>query len=138
MVTGVNETTRAAIASEVAEANAANESLGQVSTRIRGVMDQAIQNRSAMIARTEMGKAASFGQLQAYEATDEVDRIQWLTANDSRVRSDDWDHTAAHGELISKGEDFINTGESMPAPRLGFSPGNNINCRCRTRPILRR
>ena len=138
MVTGVNETTRASIATQVSEANANNESLRQLSTRVRSVMNTAIQSRSHTIARTEMGKAASVGQLSAYNATQEVDRIQWLTAADTRVRSDDWDHTAAHGELINKNELFINTGEPMTAPRLGSAPGNNINCRCRTRPILRR
>ena len=138
MVTGVNETTRASIALQVNEANANNESLRQLATRIRGVMNTAIQSRSHTIARTEMGMAASQGQLSAYNATEEVERIQWLTANDSRVRDGDWDHTAAQGELINKGEQFINTGEYMSAPRLGSAPGNNINCRCRTRPILRR
>jgi uncharacterized protein with gpF-like domain len=60
---------------------------------------------------------------------------EWVSAMDDRVRSpengSEFDHVAAHGEVVGLHEPFTRTGEALmhPGDSAG-SAGNVIQCRC--------
>ena len=99
------------------------------------------------IARTEIGGAMNFSANEAMVSayTNGVDvRSKWLTMNDPHVRdgSDSgFDHVSADGLEIIPGKNlFIVSGEGMEYPgdsSNGASPGNTINCRCTTQPLVK-
>jgi len=63
----VNETTRKALAKEIADGLAAGETIPQLSTRIGNYFDEKAKYRATMIARTEVIAAANEGALRRYE-----------------------------------------------------------------------
>lgn len=89
--------------------------------------------RSATIARTEVGKLASFTQIRVVEKaaleTGAVFKKQWIPFLDERTRVN---HSAMQGsEPIPMENKFVVGGESLDRPRdPNGSAGNVINCRC--------
>jgi hypothetical protein len=61
-----------------------------------------------------------------------VEKIEWLTAMDERVRGKDapFPHDILHNQTVKIGE-YYNNGESIRYPQdTSASPSNIINCRC--------
>ena len=136
--TRVNEETAKQITGQIVEAQAAGESLPQIQQRVKKVFDFSDDVRAERIARTEVGAAASAGDLEAYDQAPVVDRLQWITVLDSRTRAS---HVSAHNQVIAKGTSFQVGGARLDAPRIGAGGGAGpagevINCRCTAIPLL--
>lgn len=89
--------------------------------------------RVEMIARTETIKALNTVSVRLYGEWG-IEEHEWLATQDDRVRDD---HAAADGQRVRLGTPFKVGGESLlyPGDPAG-SPGNIINCRCTTAPII--
>jgi len=107
--------------------NGFNEGQGipAISKLIRGFYDDNSAWKAARVARTEVGKAAGFGQHEAAEQSGVVKTKKWLTARDSAVRDS---HVALEGEEAPLEGSYSN-GLSFPGDPSG-DPGEVINCRC--------
>ncbi len=95
--------------------------------------------RASAIARTEMGAAMNIGAMEGYRDSEVVERKQWLAAIDERTRTfdegDEFNH--AIDEIRNLNDPFIDTGEALDHPcDSAGSPGNVINCRCTTVPVI--
>jgi HK97 family phage portal protein len=134
----VNEETGRLINGIIAEANELGESIPQIQARLETTFRFNDRVRTERIARTEMLSTSNQGHLSAYEQSGVVERIQWLSARDDRVRDD---HRAADGQIVELGEPFKVGNDLMDAPGIGVNgtlgaPEQVINCRCVTVPVL--
>ncbi len=100
------------------------QGIPEISKLIRSFYDDNSAWKAARVARTEVSKAASFGQVQAAKQSGVVDKKIWLTARDSAVRDL---HQEMEGESVSLDSNFSN---GLEAPGLGDDPAQIINCRC--------
>ncbi len=133
-ITGITERSRKAIAAQIAEGQAAGETLRQIAWRIdKFYLEDVIPNRSMVIARTEVGGATNW--MQHWIATDTADRgvpmeKEWLSLRDDRVRDD---HAEANGQRQPLDEPFLVGGDELMYPgdeSLGAGADEIINCRC--------
>ena len=134
----VNEETGRLINGIIAEANELGESIPQIQARLETTFRFNDRVRTERIARTEMLSTSNQGHLSAYEQSGVVERIQWLSARDDRVRDD---HRAADGQIVELGTPFRVGNDLMDAPGVGANgtlgaPEQVINCRCTTVPVL--
>jgi phage portal protein BeeE len=143
LVTQINATTRSKLRKTLAKGQAEGESLDQLATRVRKAFREANDVRARTIARTEVGKATQFGQLEGYIDSGVVVGKRWNTSQDDRVRdSHEIDGTAvALGETFTLPGDGKRSDEQADAPGIGadgapLSAGNSINCRCFLTPVL--
>ena len=134
----VNEETGRLINGIIAEANELGESIPQIQARLETTFRFNDRVRTERIARTEMLSTSNQGHLSAYEQSGVVERIQWLSARDDRVRDD---HRAADGQIVDLGQPFKVGNDLMDAPGIGVNgtlgpPEQTIQCRCTTVPVL--
>ena len=126
----VNTSTEEALRRHLTEAIEAGETLSQVEERIAQVFDIARGPRTATIARTEVISASNEGALASYKQSGLVEKTEWITSRDNRVR----DEHQIDGQKRAIGEVFSN-GLLYPGDPAG-EPGNVINCRCTIAPIV--
>ncbi len=94
------------------------------------------QWRRESIARTETIRSSNAGSMEIYKDGGVAEK-EWLTAGDSRVREEPFDHVSANGEVVPVDKPFIRTGEQLMFPSdPNGSPGNTILCRCSVLPVL--
>lgn len=129
----VNEETAQLLTAEVTEGVAAGESIKALQARVEGVFDFNNDVRSETIARTESLSASNRGHLELYEQSGVVEMKMWNSTIDGRARPD---HLAAHRQTVPLMSSFVVGGELLPAPGLGGSAEQVINCRCTVGPIL--
>lgn len=93
------------------------------------------------VARTTATFTTNRSQQDAWETLEEedetierIDRI-WLTQGDGKVRPS---HSAANGQVADKDGNFHVGGSTMSHPGAGGSGAEAVNCRCVTRPRIRR
>lgn len=88
-----------------------------------------IAPRSAMIARTEVGIAASESQDRAARSTGLNYQKEWIAVSDERTRDN---HRLVDGQRVPKDGKFTVGQDQMLHPRdiVNGSAGNVINCRC--------
>lgn len=132
MIKGMNETTAKRLKKTLSEGVSAGEGVPGLSERVKDVFDVATHSRARTIARTEVLRATSFADLESFKESKVVEKVEWFTAMDERVRET---HNAAHGQVRVLGELFNVGGDQMEAPRMGSFPEENINCRCILVPI---
>jgi hypothetical protein len=93
--------------------------------------------RAVTIARTEIGSAYSVARHEEMKMQG-FERHQWLTAGDEAVRDGndpgEFDHSKCDGEVRNVGDAF-SCGLTYPM-EAGGEPGNVINCRCETIPLV--
>lgn len=128
-ITNITEASRKKIAEQIAEGTAAGETLAQIARRVdKFYLEDVIPNRSAVIARTEVGAAVNWAQhWAAGEAGVEMEK-EWLALDDDRTRDD---HREADGQRVGLDEPF-EVGDDLlmyPSDPSG-SPEEVINCRC--------
>ena len=128
----INRTTEDSLRAELTEAIANGETLTQVEERVARVFDIARGSRTAMIARTEVISASNEGAVASYKQSGLVDKTEWITSRDNRVR----DEHQIDGEQVDLGHKFSN-GLEYPGDPSG-EPGNVINCRCTVAPIVKK
>ena len=106
---------------------------------IGGLFKETYKNRAMTIARTESGIAMESMQNESYKKN-KVDMKQWISTLDDRTRTKEdgeFDHVRANGEKVKVGEMFVKTGEPLEHPLdPNGSPGNIINCRCTSSPVV--
>jgi SPP1 gp7 family putative phage head morphogenesis protein len=127
------------VADEVLQAAAsgaeAGEAVGAVTKAIRGLWSGWSKGRAATIARTEVGTMYNTSRYNELPAQG-FDKHEWVTSIDEATRSGEhgYDHMSADGEVRRVGDAF-STGLNHPQ-ETGGAPGNVINCRCETIPVV--
>jgi len=118
----------------------AGERISDLRARVRRVLVDQAPDRVNKIVRTEVIGGLNRGSLEAYKRSPVVGKKVWLTARDGRVRPTKpghFNHQAADGQTVPKGEPFIVSGELLMHPGdPNGSPGNIIRCRCAMKPVL--
>jgi SPP1 gp7 family putative phage head morphogenesis protein len=119
-VKGINETTRNGLRATLLEGIQANESFGELKSRIEEVFTQAKGYRAGLISTNEVINAYSNANHKALEIIFEQGDIthhMWLSAEDDRVRPT---HVELNRVVLPFEQKFA--GEILP--------GDEINCRC--------
>ena len=134
-ITGyVNETTQQALRDTLSEGVEAGEGISELSKRVGEVFDAADGYRAELIARTEVLRSSNFATLEGYKQSKLVDKKEWISTPDDRVRD-------THAELGSRppieiDEDFEVDGLSAPAPGQFDDASEDCNCRCTIAPVV--
>lgn len=130
----VNDTTRDRISKALAEGVENGEDADELAKRVSGVFADAKGYRAKAIARTEVGRSASFASLQGYKQSGVVPKKEWVATQDDRTR----DEHAYLGEQppIDIDDDFEVGGDKAQHPGEFSEPGLSINCRCTIAPAL--
>jgi len=124
----------------------AGEGIVALQSRVLQVAQDLSPTRALRIARTEIVNAANAGTLASYDADDEVEGKEWITARDTAVRPAGsrggpvFDHVSADGQVVPKRQPFTVSNEPLMHPgdtMMGASPGNVINCRCTLSAVVR-
>lgn len=131
-VTNITETTRRQIRQIVEDGVQQQLSLDQI---IDNLLTSGItKNRAALISRTEVMKAANYGEQAGSDRTGLATRKEWLSVRDNRTRRD---HVNVDGSIVPDGNPFNVGGYLMQRPGAGTSedgrkvPASEIcNCRC--------
>jgi len=84
-ISSVNETTRNALKGALIEGIKQGEGANKLRGRIQEVYIGVSKNRAAMIARTEVMRAANQATLAAYKQSGVVEGKEWLVAKDERT-----------------------------------------------------
>lgn len=132
---GVTQTAVDAMQRSVTQGLASNETLTQITSRVR--QSVATLNQSETVAQTATTAAFESSQLEAFEQAD-VDTKMWLTQRDGNSRAH---HADADGQEVAIDEAFTVDGENLMHPgdgENGASAGNIIRCRCSMIPGLTR
>lgn len=139
LVTQINETTRKMLRESLAEGVTADETIGELTARVREIFNDRRANAST-IARTETAGAYNFASEMAWEQSGIVQGKEWLTSHDEHVR-DSHNRAEALG-VVPLSEPFRFTGErggvvtmQFPGDPIG-PPEEVINCRCTALPAL--
>lgn len=143
LIKRISDETRARINADLAVSILRGDSILDAGRRIgrslgqRGSTFGAVSNRAETIARTEILRAYSIAQQASLrQMADVVPKLkkQWIATLDERTRAQ---HARAHGQIREWDEPFDVDGEDLMYPRdPGGSPGNTINCRCVSVPVL--
>lgn len=94
-------------------------------------------NRATTIARTEVGTAYNVSRYAEMKGQG-FKLHQWQTAGDEVVRTppeSEFDHAICHDQVVKVGEGRFSCGLFYPMEQSG-EPGNVINCRCETIPVV--
>ena len=130
----INRTTLQALRTQLIDGIKNGETVEEIRERVQRVFDGSVRGtipRARMIARTEVNRASNMAQLSGMKQSGVVKKKMWLSARDSKVRTEPFSHVAADGEVVGIDEKFMRTGEPLIAPHdPAGSPGNTINCRC--------
>jgi hypothetical protein len=125
-MTLVNDTTRLAVRTTLAEGAAAGEPIAKLKQRIQHVFAVASDARAANIASTEINRASSFGAFEAMRQAG-LESKAWLATQDGDVRDT---HVAMDGQEQPLMEMFVS-----PSGGKGMYPGDfgmpEEDCRCR-------
>lgn len=130
----VNDTTLKALRETLREGIGAGESIPDLRQRVRHVYDVADRTRATTIARTETASSANKATIEAYRQSGLVEKKEWLTAPDERVRDS---HVATNGQQVALNKIFtLGSGVRTEAPGQSGVAEEDVNCRCTTVPIL--
>jgi HK97 family phage portal protein len=130
----VNEETARLLVQELQEGERLGESIRDLQVRVEKVFNFSDSVRSERIARTEIQSATNRGSLEAYKQSGVVEKKMWLASIDGRERES---HAEANRQVVPIDEPFIVGGSMMDSPGdTGAPPGETINCRCTTVPIV--
>lgn len=104
------------------------ESIPQLSTRVRGVLNST-EARARVIARTEVIGASNAGSfIQMTMLPDPPTKKSWLATRDDRTRLS---HLAANGQIVPLDDNFTVGNASLRFPGDPQGPADEvINCRC--------
>jgi hypothetical protein len=140
-VTFVNEATKREIEATVREGLTEGKSIGQIQNDL--YESQAFSPARALtIARTESSRALNAGSATAYEQAANMGiplMIEWVKAPIPTLP--ERSHRRLHGTRVAPGGLFViesgeDAGASAPFPGKFGIARQDINCRCRTKPIL--
>jgi HK97 family phage portal protein len=101
----------------------ANETINQLTDRVKVVFNKLSTSRAELIARTEATTANNDGLLEAYRQSGVATGKEWIAVMDDRTRPE---HAMLNGEIVGLSENFSN---GLPYPQ-------EFNCRCVIGPAL--
>ena len=138
-VKGINTTTFKKAGEKISQVidESMNENLtvAQTAKKIKDSIWDTYQirtNQALTIARTEMLSVSSMTRFDAFRS-EGIDKQQWVTSMDERVRTGEHSHRSLNGKQVNIGEYFKRNGSStnMKFPRDNSGAiGDIINCRC--------
>ena len=140
-VTYVNETTKREVEATVREGLVEGKSIGEIQNDL--YESQAFSPARALtIARTESAHALNAGSALAYEQAANMGvplMVEWVKAPIPTFP--ERSHRRLHGARVAPGGMFViesgeDAGASAPFPGKFGIARQDINCRCRTKPIL--
>jgi HK97 family phage portal protein len=123
----ITETTKDKINSEIEEGLAAGEGVEEIKNRVRQYFNK-IDNRSEVIARTEITSQLNAGLLLQYDDVG-VKQKEWVTTIDQYTRDS---HAEINGEIVNVGDSFS---LGLMYPGDDGAPEETINCRCSCIPV---
>jgi len=115
----------------------AGEGINELTDRIKATYSTIDRSGALRIARTESASAISKGRYEEMKI-EGVKKHTWLTAADENVRDGQkgtFDHASLEGMTIEIGKSFNDDNLKFPGDP-DASPGDIINCRCHTIPVL--
>jgi len=136
---GMVETIKDQLRDVLTQGITAGEGVNELAERVKGVYNMA-SGRTLTIARTESASSINAGRFIQLEK-EGVQKHEWITALDEAVRDS---HKALEGSIATLGEEFDfggkggfsgSSGLKYPGDMEG-EPGEVINCRCVTLPII--
>lgn len=133
-ITKIDSTVERLLRDSLGEGVLNGESPTQLAARVRGVMESSL-SRSMTIARTEVGFAFNTGRTEGMKQAG-VKRHRWISARDQKVRDTHAPKRGDDGKIVEIGEPFPHSKLLYPLDPSG-PPGEVINCRCVTVPVLR-
>lgn len=129
-IRGIIETTRRAVAAQLARGVEEGEGIPELADRVRRTMRTASPARARRIARTEVVGASNHGAHIGAEASGLPLKKIWLATADARTRDD---HANADGQEAPMDGTFVVGGYPMRYPgdgSLGAPASEIVNCRC--------
>ena len=124
-VVGVAETTKDEIRALVGRQAAEGWSIDELAEAIQQAGVTRSTSRATAIARTETTRAYSLGSLAAFEVSGQVDRVEWITAQDEKTCPI---CEPLDGRVVAMGNPFDGGVYFPPA---------HPNCRCALLPVLK-
>jgi HK97 family phage portal protein len=100
-----------------------DETINELTERVKVVFDELSTSRAELIARTEATTANNDGLLEAYRQSGVATGKEWIAVLDNRTRPE---HEMLNGEIVGLEENFSN---GLPYPQ-------EFNCRCVIGPAL--
>jgi HK97 family phage portal protein len=128
----INETTADELQRIINAGVESGEGAAKIRDRILTEYPDIARGRAMNIARTEVNMASNTATLEAYKQMG-VERKEWLSARDARVRET---HQALDGQVVGLMDDFVS-----PSGARGYAPGNlndpaeDCQCRCVMTPL---
>jgi HK97 family phage portal protein len=129
----IDETTLNSLRGHIKAGEDANETVQQISDRVKDVFDQTVRaedSRAMNIARTETSKVENFAAVQSFQDLG-APKKTWIAVGPPGDRPE---HTAMNGETVPIGERFSN-GLRFPGDPDG-APEEIICCRCGLAPAF--
>jgi HK97 family phage portal protein len=124
----VDEPVAKALRASLDEGIRLGESVDKIADRVESVFDVE-RMRARRIARTEVAESFNGGRFATMKEAG-IEKIEWLSARDNRVRDS---HVDVDGEVIVLGDRFSN-GLLYPLDPAG-PPEEIVNCRCVSLPV---
>lgn len=129
----LNETTYEQLQASLSEGVAKGESIDDLAGRVEDVMGDRIRSSAEVIARTEVNRASSTGDIEAWRQTGIVAGKRWGAALDDRTRPT---HVEAHGQQQRLDDNFHVGSAVGPGPGMMGEAEEDCNCRCYLTAIL--
>jgi SPP1 gp7 family putative phage head morphogenesis protein len=142
LVEGATSTLAKDVQAKIVKVLAGAEEASSLSAAVREVLEKLEADmttmagqmgaRAEMIARTETASATSFARTEQM-GIDGIDKHEWLSSRDGAVRDH---HADLEGKTVAVGKSF---GFNLHYPgdgSHGADPGDIINCRCTTLPVV--
>lgn len=121
----------------ITEESSANDVTNRIENDLGIDRGPEIRSRSVMIGLLLAGIVQSKVLQGLYEQNPQVEQKEWLSADDSFVRTGRWDHVKPNGQKVPVDSNFVVSGEELFEPRdLNGSLENVINCRCVSIPAI--
>ena len=125
-VTNVSDTTKKEIKKIIDTLRAEDSTMDQIARAIKQKFEDFSRYRAFRISRTEVVGASNFASIKSAEQSKVVDKKEWVSSRDSRVRDS---HERVHGDLADLDKPFSN-GLMFPGDYSAGRPGETIQCRC--------
>lgn len=145
----VNDETEKQLRASITEGLRENESAHQIRARIESVFGFAVTERADRIAQTEITRAQTFADVEAWDQSGVVSGKEWYTAKDERVcpwcRSMDGQVVGLNTNFFDKGDEQVvettnRDGENRTLRKVHdydnvIGPPNHVRCRCVLLPV---
>lgn len=127
----INASTARIIKADLVEAVNSQQSIFEIRDRLTDRYRQFTESRAENIARTEVVRASSAAEVEAYRQMG-VEYKEWIAESDDRVRDS---HADVDGKVVGIDEMFVVGSSVMYAPGMGDDPAEVCNCRCAVAPV---